>query len=232
MRVLIVDDEPILAETLRDIVRQCVGPRLTSVTVRHSIEASRCHLWEEAIDLLFLDLNLFGEDGFRLLHEATAGAFQTIVVSAHSDRAVEAFAYGVLDFIPKPASVARVRSALERFAGTRERRREDLKFLSSAREGAVELVPIAEILRLEADGKRSRAVRRDGSIASIARSLGELADALPAVFVRIHKSHIVNLDAVASLERSPGSRYHLTLRNGERLPVGRAFYPDLNSRLA
>lgn len=232
MRILIVEDEPILAATLRDIVRDVLGPRIESITIRHSLEASRCHIWEEAIDLLFLDLNLLGESGFDLLKEAVAGSFQTIIVSAHFDRALEAFAYGVLDFIPKPVETRRLRQAIERFTGTREMHRDSLRYLSAARDGTVRLIELENIFRLEADGKKTKIHCVDGSGESVSRSLGRLERMLPPDFFRIHKSHIVVLAQIEAVERNSGSRYFVIMKNGDRLPVGRGRYAALMQSLS
>ena len=68
-----------------------------------------------SIDLLLLDLNLHGKSGFLALENAVAGSFQTIIVSAYADQAITAYEYGVLDFVNKPFSRARLEKALNRF---------------------------------------------------------------------------------------------------------------------
>src|SRR5271157_1945729 len=102
MRILIVEDEEMASRLLKNILIEILGEGIESIQVQRSLTASQCYLQDHTIDLLFLDLNLHVENGFALLASAAAGSFHTIVVSAHTDRAIEAFEYGVLDFVPKP----------------------------------------------------------------------------------------------------------------------------------
>ncbi|WWW34360.1 response regulator [Stenotrophomonas rhizophila] len=67
-------------------------------------EAAGDRLQRAVYDGLLLDLNLGGEDGFELLRRAVAGRYHCVVVSAHRERALQAFEHGVLDFVPKPFS--------------------------------------------------------------------------------------------------------------------------------
>ncbi len=66
------------------------------------------------IDVLFLDLNLNGKDGFDLLKTSVSGAFHVIIISAHTEQALKAFEYGVLDFVGKPFNKERLARALDR----------------------------------------------------------------------------------------------------------------------
>src|SRR5688572_16580366 len=114
MRILIAEDESVIARRLERMVKEILGERAGSVAVKESLADAGEYLFEKPIDLLLLDLNLNGEDGYDLLKLAAAGSFQTIVVSANSDRALEAFQYGVLDFVPKPFDLERLKRALDR----------------------------------------------------------------------------------------------------------------------
>lgn len=83
-----------------------------------------------AYDAVLMDLNLEGEDGFLLLHRFCARAFHTVVLSAHGERALEAFALGVLDFVGKPLSRERLGLALDRLAGIAQSRPAALRWLN------------------------------------------------------------------------------------------------------
>jgi DNA-binding LytR/AlgR family response regulator len=113
MKLLIVEDEPLLRDRLLRLGRDIVGPAFSAVAVGTLAEA-REHLHDRAFDGLILDLNLSGHDGFSLLREAVASALDVVVVSGHGERALEAFELGVLDFVPKPFGAARLAAALER----------------------------------------------------------------------------------------------------------------------
>mgnify|MGYP000975380847 FL=1 len=67
MRILIVEDETIAARGLEKMLREIYGKEITSLKVERSLVGSECFLEEHSIDLLFLDLNLDGREGFDLL---------------------------------------------------------------------------------------------------------------------------------------------------------------------
>ncbi len=102
MRILIVEDETVIARRLERLVRQILGQQLVWLKRADCLAAARADLESFPIDLMFLDLNLHGKDGFGLLEHAVAGAFHTVIVSAHTNQALRAFEYGVLDFVAKP----------------------------------------------------------------------------------------------------------------------------------
>ena len=82
MRILIVEDEPLLAQRLERFCREILGDRLESVRVATMFAEASARLDESPIDLLLLDLNLHGRDGMQLLATSVAGSFHTIIVSA------------------------------------------------------------------------------------------------------------------------------------------------------
>ncbi len=100
MRVLIVEDVTLIAERIADLAKQFLPD--AKIKISHTLEDAKLCIREESYDLLFLDLNLNGKDGFDLLHFAVAASFQTIIITANREQASLAFDYGVLDFISKP----------------------------------------------------------------------------------------------------------------------------------
>src|SRR5688572_2670748 len=140
VRVLIVEDEPLLAQRLERLCREILGQRLESVRIVTVFSDARARLTESPIDLLLLDLNLHGRDGMELLASSVAGSFHTIVVSANTDQALRAFEYGVMDFIAKPFTRERLEQALQRVVDREARAASAAKFLAARKHGKVELV--------------------------------------------------------------------------------------------
>lgn len=222
MRILIVEDEPVSARLLEDELRRQLGSHVESLRHERTLTGSQCHVWDHAIDLLFLDLDLRGEDGFGLLRAAAAGAFQTIVVSANTHRALEAFHFGVLDFLGKPLDPGRLELALARFKA-QELQREGLRYLSVVEDGQVRIVPLDRILYVQADTKRSFLALKDGEKLPHNRSLKQLADLLPAArFTRVHKSFIVPTDMIEGYRNLPGRNHEVVLRGGTTVPASRS----------
>lgn len=226
MKLLIVEDEPMIARRLERLSRELLQDRVEAVRIARSFATAQALLQEQPVDLLLLDLNLEGADGMALLREAAAGSFHTIIVSANVDRALDAFAHGVLDFVPKPFTEERLAQAFARLTSP-ERGVVTTSYLSVRKPGRIELVPVAEVLFAQGAGAYSELVLESGKVELHDKTLEKLEVLLPADFVRVHKSYLIRLSAVKALHAHEGSRYEAELRNGVRVPVGRQRYKEL-----
>ena len=231
MRVLIVEDEPLVRQRLSRLCAELAGTRARFDAVA-DLESAGDRLHRNVYDGLLLDLNLGGEDGFELLRRAVAGRYHCVVVSAHREHALQAFEHGVLDFVPKPFSRERLGSALRRLLDVGRYRSGCARYLGIWRAQGTALVELADVLWIRADGDYSQLRMRDGRSELHDKSLSGLSAVLPPDFVRCHRSYLVNLRHVRSLHAGSGSRYWLVLANGEKLPVGRAHVAALRDELA
>ena len=230
MRILIVEDEPVVARRLERLLRQEAGDEIARVTVCSDLASAQAHLAEADVDVVFLDLNLNGRDGFDLLTASVAGAFHTVVVSAHTDRALQAFEIGVLDFVGKPFGADRLRTTLERIRGVR-RAEHAAAVLAVRGVGRIDLIPVSEVAYVEAAGSYAELVLRDGTRRVHDKSLDRLLAVLPPAFERVHRSFLLRIDEVVRLTVRAGSRYTAVLASGEEIPVGRTRYKTLKARL-
>lgn len=228
MRVLIVEDEPPIARRLARLLRE-EGDEISSIETCATLDQSRAVLSRQDVDVVFLDLNLNGRDGFDLVQDAAAQAFHTVVVSAHTERALEAFEIGVLDFVGKPFGAERIRATLERLRGARAEHPAASLAVRSA--GRMDLVPVADVAYVRAAGSYSELVLRDGSVRLHSKSLDRLLSVLPATFERVHRSYLVPMKDVARLRVQEGSRYALVLKSGQEIPVGRSRVEAVRARL-
>jgi len=168
--------------------------------------------------VLILDLNLSGEDGFALVRKALAQPCRTIVVSANTDRAMEAFELGVVDFVAKPFTEERLSLALQRAKdGGRERNRH----LVASHAGRVELIPLESIAAIHGDDDYSSIETLDGRRQLHAKTLAALLEVLPPTFRRVHRSHIVNLAHARRIITKPTGSRSVELSNGTRVPISR-----------
>ena len=229
MRVLVVEDEPVVARRLSRMIREIVGDELEHLEVEGLLHDAFDRLAETPVDLLFLDLNLHGQDGFELLRQVVASSFHTIVVSAHVERAVEAFELGVLDFVPKPFSRKRLQLALDR-ARKLDTGPRSLRYLAIRRSGSTHLIPIDQVSFIQAADDYAEIHTRDGQVALHDKTLSKLEDLLPEHFLRVHRSYLVNLRDVRRLGNEPGSRYFIELEGGQEIPVGRTRLQALRRR--
>lgn len=229
MRLLIVEDEATVARRLARLLEEVAGGEIQALHRCTTLEEAQLWLESNEVDAVFLDLNLNGEDGFDLLAEFSSRSFHTVVVSGHAERALEAFEFGVLDFIPKPFGAERVAKTVERLRGAHTD--QPVSALAIRSPGRVDFVPIAEIDYIRASGSFSELVLLDGSTRLHHKPLERLRSLLPAVFERVHRSYLVRVDAIVRLRVQRGSRYSAELRSGAEVPVGRTKVEDLRERL-
>lgn len=221
MRLLIVEDETVAARGLERKLRTILGSRIQSLKIEKTLIGSECFVQDSAIDVLFLDLDLNGDDGFLLLEEAAAGSFHTIVVSANTDRAVEAFDYGVVDFVPKPVTEERLRRAIDRLTSGPEK---GIKYLSVREDDRVRLIPLSNVLYLEGDDNYVQIHCRDGAKFKHRKTLDSLERLLSDAYLRIHRGYLVAASEVHSIRVASGGKYTLVLPGNIELPVSRSFY--------
>ena len=114
MNILIVEDESRIAKRIERMTRDILGNAIQSLTHVNTLHEALKVTENSLLDILLLDLNLNGEDGFDLLTTSVSKSFHTIVISAYKDQAITAYEYGVLDFVPKPFNRDRLEQAFNR----------------------------------------------------------------------------------------------------------------------
>jgi len=231
LRALVVEDEPLARTRLRDLLEPVPWIRWVgeAATVGAALDAlTRLHP-----DLVFLDVQLAGGSGLDVLREAEAG-IGIIFTTAHDRFAVTAFELGALDYLLKPFGAERFARALERArplllarrSSAAERGREvlgpDRLQRLFVRDGG-RIVPLAvtEIERVQACDDVVL-VHAAGRIYRLPVTLAELEERLdPGRFVRVHRSHLVNLDQVVSFAPTEDARLLVTLRSGNTVFASR-----------
>lgn len=231
MRLLLVEDEPPIARRLEKMVRDLLGERLAKLHWAETLEEAESFLGGDVIDLLLLDLNLHGSSGFGLLEQVVAGSFHTVVVSANTDQALQAFAYGVLDFVPKPVTAERLGAALARVSDVRSRSEFAARTLAIHKQGRVVLVAVDDVYYVKGAGPYSELVLASGKKELHGKSIDKLLAVLPPHFERIHKSYIVDMRRVKNFHVGEGSHYEAELNTGECIPIGRERWKELKARL-
>jgi len=228
-RILLVEDEQRAAKRMNRLLEENF-PEEFIFTHKDNLEDSLSWINENGIDLLILDLNLNGKSGFDILTKTLAESFQTIICSAYTDKAIKAFEYGVLDFIPKPLMAPRLRSALDRYFGSRSPEHE-MKMLAVKRAGEIQMMPLDRLVFIKAAGHYSELHISNGKSLLHDKSLEKLERLLPKRFRRIHKSYIADIQSIKRLRSYPGSKYEAELDGGDVLPVGRQRYKLLKEEL-
>ncbi|MCP4727918.1 MAG: response regulator transcription factor [bacterium] len=231
MIVVIAEDEPLVAGRIERFTKEILKEKLTKVIIKNSLPDAMEFIFENPVDLLLLDLNLHGKDGFELLKHAVSGSFHTIIISAHTEKAIEAFEYGVLDFLGKPFSIDRLEAAISRIESIDAKNKYPTKFIAVRKNGKLLLIEVDKIIFVRGAGIYSEIILKNGSIELHDKSLNKLDTILPTNFLRIHRSYIVNLQYAKSFSSHGGSKYSVLLNNGEILPVSRNKYKEVKNLL-
>lgn len=229
MNVLIVEDVTLVADYIAELVQKHLNN--CKITIAHTLtEATYC-ITEKIYDLVFLDLNLNGVNGFELLKSVSAESFQTIVITANREKAATAFDFGVLDFVSKPIIEERFKVAIDRFLNGIGAQREQLKYVTIKSKGRIQLIAIEEIEFIKASGNYAEIYTDEKRSFLHDKNLEKLIKILPKHFIRIHRSFIVNTTKIDKIHKHGGGKYSLELLSGERVALSRTMYKKYKANL-
>ncbi|MEC7755647.1 MAG: LytTR family DNA-binding domain-containing protein [Bacteroidota bacterium] len=227
-KTIAVEDEPMALEVMVDYIGKVPGLELVA-TFRHGMHALD-YLRKHPVDLMFLDINmpdLSGMELARLLQKPPKIIFTT----AYSEYAVEGFEVEAVDYLLKPVDFARFVKACERaMAQTKPLttsvepvgNEETYLLIKSGTE--THKVSVDEVHFLEGSGNYVTYHTAKGKIMSL-QTMKELEASLPAPFVRIHKSYIINLKHLNSFEA------HQVSIGKSKIPLSQAYRDSFFSRL-
>ena len=213
LRVLIVDDEEPARWRLRSLVEDCPSPRAEVVGEAANATQARVWLAGNACDLLLLDIAMPGPNGLALADELRGfapPAPAVVFVTAHAEHALRAFELDAADYLTKPVSRERLRSALQRVA---QRRRPPEPAPPAAEAGRVLVVhdrgrvlrlPLADVLYLKAELKYVT-LRTAAHSYVLDDALSDLEQRLGDGFLRVHRNALVARSAVRALQRRRGA---------------------------
>ena len=208
LRTIIIDDERLARKELRESLEQEKGVELVGEAA-NADEALEM-IPREDPDLLFLDIQMPGKDGFQMLRELEK-APRVVFVTAYDEYALKAFEVNALDYLLKPVDEARLHEAIERIEkeevastskGPEEGKDvlgpEDRIFIKDGE--SCWFIPLKKVRVFESDGNYIR-VHFDQERPLILRSLNELEKRLDERhFFRTGRKRIVNLDHVEDIE--------------------------------
>jgi len=251
VRVAIADDEPLARERLRGMLKEREGYTIVA-ECNDGVEAAAALALHD-IDLLFLDVQMPGLDGFQILESADASPLPIIVfVTAFDDYALRAFDVSALDYLLKPfdrdrfeRTLARVEERLttRRAPGIPEELRELLRSLSATAtpshvsrfpvrtNGEIYLVRVEDVDWINAEGNyvALHTAGRTHLVRDTIKSLETRLD--PAKFMRVHRSAIINVDRLRKLQPYFHGEYVITLQDGTTLTSSRNYSERLRALL-
>lgn len=247
LKVLIVDDEPPARRKLVRLLSQ--DDRFEIVGEAQDGEAAIRKVEEDSPDLLFLDIQMPRMTGFDVLEVLGTNRPQIIFTTAFDEYAIQAFEVRALDYLLKPYEDERFSEALDRAVEAHRQGKSSVDqietLLSDLRvrqpflrrilirtAGRIAFVDTRQIMWIEAEEKYVR-LHLEGRSHLHRESLSNLESRLdPAIFVRVQRSHIVNMEFIAELEALYHGDYRIVLKNGSRLPLGRTYKDFFLQRFA
>jgi two-component system LytT family response regulator len=249
IRVLVVDDETPARRRLIDLLKK--DPEVGSVLEAANGKAAVEILEREALDLVFLDVQMPELDGLQVIEAVGAAAMPlTVFVTAYDKHAIRAFEANALDYLLKPFSDERWETALARAKtrhdelSIREFGRSVLRMLATRSQagdfldrlvvkgsGTTRFIRVVDIDWIEGAGVYVN-LHVAGKELLYRSALNELAGHLdPMRFIRIHRSSIVNINSILELQPISHGEFEVVLKDGHRSRVSRTYRIQLEKRL-
>lgn len=234
MKALIVDDERYAREELRDLLK--VHPEILIVGEAANAQEAREQIAALEPDLIFLDIQMPEESGLDLLASLGDGKRRVIFTTAHDSFALQAFEFGVADYLLKPIAPKRLASSLRRLSAigsddTGDGSEDPLGLPSGPLDlndkillsdgDRIWYVRVSAIVGAESLGAHSVVWLENGAPV-VRRSLAALESRLPAkLFFRANRSQLINLHHVQSVELWFSGGLKLSLAGGRTVELSR-----------
>ena len=236
IKAILVDDEVHCLDTLSILLEEYC-PQVTI--------AQRCSSAKEALKaidqhqpaLVFLDIEMPGMNGFEMLEQFKELPFSVVFTTSYDQYAIKAIHFSALDYLLKPIDPRELVAAVKRVQQQKQGpfaeqftmlfqqlQQKEVSFTRLAVPTAegFELVPVDQILRCEADDNYTHLFLKNKSRVIACRTLKEVETQLKshAFFVRVHHSHIVNLNEVQKYVRGEGG--FVVMSDGNTVNVSRS----------
>lgn len=235
IRAIIIDDEKKSRETLNGLLeRYCKDISVIAEAdgYKTGMESIRWH----NPDVIFLDIQMPDGSGFKLLEDLDKIDFEIIFTTAYDQFAIKAIKYSALDYLLKPIVPYELTEAVKKLKIKKSKGKtsnkinvlldnikdsdENIKRIILSTAEKIHVVEIDNIIRCESDNYYTRFFFTDGSKLLISKTLKEHEELLSDHnFIRPHKSHLINLKHIKSLNRSNGGS--IIMNDGSKIPVSR-----------
>jgi two-component system LytT family response regulator len=250
LKVLVVDDEPLAREGLRRMLEG--DPRVESIAEARNGREALAAIRDQKPDLVLLDIQMPRMDGFAVVEAVGADRMPSVIfVTAYDQYAIRAFEISAVDYLLKPVTEERFRIAFQRVTQrlnsltADQAARQMLTVLDAiahpprrltrlaVRTGDKTLfLPVETIDRIEAcqNYVQLRAGQTSHMLHVPMNTIEASLD--PDTFLRIHRSHIVNVRQIKQVWSIAHGQYVLELQSGERLQSGRTFGDRIRALLS
>ncbi len=233
MKVLIIDDDVAAQNVLRMILEECF-PQLSIIGMVQDIPTAVKVIYEHKPNLLFLDVNMPGQNGFRLFDYFKTSDFQVIFTTAFPEYALKAFEVSALDYLIKPIRISQLKSAVEKALRSKAQTtigaqvdmlKETLnvnhihKIALPVRDKIL-FINVDDIVYLQADSVYTHVISLNEKI-FLSKGLKEFENILneDIRFSRVHRSYIINVKYIKEYIKRDGAQ--VLMENGDLIPVSK-----------
>ena len=227
MNCIIIDDEEMSRNAMKHLVAQI--PFLNLCGVCNDVKEAQGLLNNSQIDLMLLDVEMPDINGLDFIKGLKKHPL-TILATSNKEYAIEAFEYNVIDYLVKPISldrffkaIAKAKEIFDNSQQTLDSLNKEYVFIKS--NGTLIKIAIKDILWLEALGDyvTINTAEKKYTIHSTMKSIEKKLP--PQVFVRVHRSFIVSLDNISSIDD------HTIIINKQLIPIGAIYKENLTKKL-
>ena len=234
IKAIIIDDENHNRENLLQMINSHC-PEIKIVAICGSAIEGREKIINFNPDLILLDIEMPGENGFSMLENLPQINFEVIFVTAYDHYGIKAIKFSALDYLLKPVDTADLISAVEKAKEKILKKQENLrlknllenanrsnanKMLALSMSDKVEFIEIASIVRCESDSNYTVFYLKNGEKLLISKTLKEYDELLsPYGFLRVHQSHLINLKEIKSFIKTDGG--YIKMKDGSSVSISR-----------
>ena len=225
IKSIIIEDEPLAEDKLKDCIAKM--PLLELSGSFDNATDAICYLQENNVDLIFLDIEMKGLNGIEFM-ESLQHRPEIIITSAYDQYALKCYEFSVSDYLLKPYSFGRFVQAVEKVSSSLKNQQQNLEhkeYLFVKTEYRIEKVNYNDILYIEGMKDYSRIITPQQKIMTLVNLKGLLQTLPEKEFIRTHKSFIIAIDKIESIERN-------RIKIGDKLiPVGDTYKNDFYERI-
>jgi len=231
---ILIDDEKKARETFELTVQRYLPDKLTILAMAESVKEGVYEIHKFAPDLVFLDIEMPVENGFKLFEYIDTVTFETVFLTAYKNYAIDAIRFAAFDYLLKPLDYMELTNVVSRFEKKKKEVNKNARvqaLLSNLNIGAdisskialptlvgFQMEKISHIMYCEADENYTKIYTIRGDFVLVSRTLKSLEEMLPVeYFFRIHKSYLINMNFVKSYDSSEGHK--ILLENGVELEI-------------
>lgn len=234
IRTILVDDEQNNRDNLRELLQKYC-PKIQIVSACASAQEAMKAIETHQPELVFLDIEMPRENGFNLLEKLPNIDFEVIFVTAYDHYGIKAIKFSALDYLLKPIDISEliqaVNKAEEKINQQQENQRmlhllhnnrlpDENKTLALSLADKIEFVEINTITRCEAENNYTTFYLNNGQKLIVSKTLKEYDELLSSFhFLRVHQSHLINLDYVKSFIKNDGG--YIRMKDGSNVSISR-----------